>query len=63
MLLKVRKNGFPVFLPLPPSHLKMDVICVCPKALSEEAFHRDSSDNITVVAVDLAAHLANISRL
>ena len=28
------------------------------KALSEEAFHRDSADNITVVAVDLAAHLA-----
>ena len=28
------------------------------KALSEEAFHRESADNITVVAVDLAAHLA-----
>ena len=32
------------------------------KALSEEAFHRDSADNITVVAVDLAAHLATIGR-
>ena len=28
------------------------------KALSEEAFHRESADNITVVAIDLAAHLA-----
>ena len=28
------------------------------RALSEEAFHRESADNITVVAVDLAAHLA-----
>ena len=31
------------------------------KALSEEAFHRDSADNITVVAVDLAEHLATIA--
>ena len=32
------------------------------KALSEEAFHRDSADNITVVAVDLAAHMAHIGK-
>ena len=32
------------------------------RALSEEAFHRDSADNITVVAVDLAAHMTDISR-
>ena len=32
------------------------------KALSEEAFHRDSADNITVVAVDLVAHMAHIGK-